>query len=124
GEAKSKIENQKSEITIDVPKDGEKRVDWTVHVLKEGEARIRMTAQAPSAADATEMTFPVLIHGVERSVTKTGVLRPNETKTEVTVSLPQARKPGSSELVVQVNPSLAAIMLDALPYLNDYPYGC
>ena len=27
-------------------------------------------------------------------------------------------------MIVQVTPSLAVTMLDALPYLVDYPYGC
>src|SRR5207248_4157474 len=54
---------------------------------------------------------------------QSGALR-DQSQAQVNVDLPQARKPGSSELVVQLNPSLAATMLDALPYLADYPYGC
>src|SRR5262249_12455933 len=42
----------------------------------------------------------------------------------LTLTVPHERKPGSTELVVQLSPSLAATMLDALPYLADYPYGC
>jgi len=34
------------------------------------------------------------------------------------------RRQGASLLDVQLNPSLAATLLDALPYLEDYPYGC
>ena len=40
------------------------------------------------------------------------------------LDLPKAREADSTSLVVQVTPSLAVTMLDALPYLIDYPYGC
>jgi alpha-2-macroglobulin len=111
------------ETWVDIPKDGEKRVDWTVKVKKEGALRVRMTAQCGKAADAMEMTLPVLVHGVERMTAQSGVLK-QQRSAVANVELPAARKPGSSELVVQLNPSLATVMLDALPYLADYPYGC
>ena len=40
------------------------------------------------------------------------------------MNLPEQRKAGSTELEIQVTLSLAVSMLDALPYLIDYPYGC
>jgi len=108
---------------VDLSKDGEQRVNWTVRVRHEGELRVRMTARSPKAADAAELTLPVLVHGVERQVAQSGVLR-TERQAMIPIRLPEARKPGSSELVVQLNPSLATVALDALPYLADYPYGC
>ena len=111
------------EVWVEVPRDGEARVDWNVHVRREGSLQVKMTAQSHYASDATEMTFPVLVHGVERATVQNGVLR-DRSEAKLTISLPKARKPGSSELVVNLNPSLATIMLDALPYLNGYPYGC
>ena len=44
--------------------------------------------------------------------------------TTLTLNLPKERRRGSTALDVQLTPSLAAIALDALPYLADYPYGC
>jgi alpha-2-macroglobulin len=112
-----------AELWVDVPKEGEKRVDWAIRVRQEGQLKVRMAAQAQSASDATELTFPVLVHGVERATAQGGVMRA-ENRAELAINLPEARKPGSSELVVQLNPSLAATMLDSLPYLIEYPYGC
>src|SRR6185295_18701140 len=45
---------------------------------------------------------------------------------DVTIKLdiPAARKRESTSLTVQIAPSMAVTMLDALPYLIDYPYGC
>ena len=42
----------------------------------------------------------------------------------VQLSIPKERKKDSTRLSIQVTPSLAVTMLDALPYLIDYPYGC
>src|SRR5574340_360068 len=42
----------------------------------------------------------------------------------MTLTLPKERRRGSTELNVQLTPSLGAVALDALPYLADYPYGC
>src|SRR4030095_13785368 len=45
--------------------------------------------------------------------------------TDVTVALTlPPRQPGTTDFSVSVTPSLAVTMLDALPYLADYPYGC
>lgn len=108
-----------------IPKNGEKRMDWRVHIKREGGLRVRMTAQSEKAADAMETVVPVLVHGVERMTAQSGVMRRDGAgSATVNIELPEARKPGSSELVVQLNPSLSAVMLDSLPYLADYPYGC
>jgi len=40
------------------------------------------------------------------------------------LQLPKERRNDSTSLTVQVTPSMAVTMLDALPYLIDYPYGC
>ena len=123
GSDAAEVVDSPTETWVDIPQEGEKRVDWTVQVKHPGDLRVRMIAQTTAAADATELTLPVLVHGVERMTTQSGVLR-EQSHTELTIALPEARKPNRSELVVQLNPSLGAIMLDALPYLLDYPYGC
>jgi uncharacterized protein YfaS (alpha-2-macroglobulin family) len=109
--------------TVQVEKDGEIRVDWTVDVKKAGQTKIKVVAQTDQESDAAELTFPVLVHGVEKFVVQSGVLRDGGEAT-LTYDLPEMRRQGASLLDVQLNPSLAATLLDALPYLEDYPYGC
>lgn len=115
---------------IDLPKGGEKRLDWRVRVERPGEARIRVVAEGASDSDAMELGFPVYTHGVEKLVVKSGsmLMTPNEKPgsraAKLTVDLPVERATDSGELIVQINPSAATAMLDALPYLVDYPYGC
>src|SRR5207248_3000111 len=40
------------------------------------------------------------------------------------IELPAARRKGSAAVVVRVNASTMTVMLDALPYLLNYPYNC
>ncbi len=102
----------------------EKRFDWRVRVVKEGEAIVRMKALAEKDADAMEMTFPVFVHGTLKTDSWSITMRPEETKAAFTIRVPEDRKPEQSRLEIPYTPSLAVTMVDALPFLVDYPYGC
>ena len=106
-----------------IEKDGEARIDWTVNVRKAGLTKIKVIAQTNEESDAAEMEFPVLAHGVEKFIARNGVLRDGGKATE-TFDLPDLRRKGVTLLDVQMSSSLAGVMLDALPYLENYPYGC
>ncbi len=108
--------------TLQVPAKGEARADWSVEVKQSGEAKLLVEAKAGAYGDAMEKTFPVYEHGLEKFVAKSGKVRGAEST--VVLELPRARKTESTSLSVQVAPSLAVALLDALPYLFDYPYGC
>ncbi|SHJ40970.1 hypothetical protein SAMN02745216_01604 [Desulfatibacillum alkenivorans DSM 16219] len=102
----------------------EKRVDWRVKVVKEGEAIVRMKAISAKESDAMEMRFPVYVHGMEKTETFSGVIRPDQNSGVFTIDVPKARRPEASRLEVRYSPTLAGAMVDALPYLANYPYGC
>jgi uncharacterized protein YfaS (alpha-2-macroglobulin family) len=107
---------------VHVPANGQARVDWRVRVRQAGEATLKLVAVAGDLADAVERKLPVHAHGIEALVAHAGKFTRGELV--VPIELPEARGPGSTSLTVQVSPSLAVTMLDALPYLADYPYGC
>jgi len=113
-------------LWVAVPKDDQRRVDWLVRVLRSGTASVRITAQTEEESDAVEMQFPALVHGAGKFEAHSGVLRDIEGSQTVTLTLnlPKGRRRGATELNLQLMPSLAAVALDALPYLADYPYGC
>jgi hypothetical protein len=115
-----------SSLWITVPSEEERRVDWVVRVARTGAASVRMTAQTDEESDAVELEFPALVHGVEKFEAQTGVIRDLEGRRTVTLKLevPKERRRGATEVNLELTPSLAAIALDALPYLADYPYGC
>jgi hypothetical protein len=99
---------------------GEARADWTVLAEKAGEAKLRVTARGTNLGDAMEKSFVVYEHGIDKLIARSGKMRGGETI--VKLELPRERR--STDLVVQVAPTLAVAMLDALPYLLEFPYGC
>jgi uncharacterized protein YfaS (alpha-2-macroglobulin family) len=109
---------------VTIPSKGEKRVDWRVKVLAEGEAVVRMKALSDEDSDAMEMRFPCLVHGMLKVESFTGVIRPDKNAARVNLNVPAERRINDTRLEVRYSPTLAAAMVDALPYLVDYPYGC
>ncbi len=105
-----------------VPANSEERVDWVVNVTKPGAVKLKVTARGETEADAMEREFTAYEHGIEKFVARSGKMRSGEVT--VRIEIPKERKPESTSLMVQVAPSMAVTMLDALPYLIDYPYGC
>jgi hypothetical protein len=118
------IKGQKQTQTIWLAADGEKRVDWRVKVFKEGEAVVRMKALTDEASDAMQMRFPVYVHGMVKQVPKTGVIRADQNQAQIKLRVPAARRVEQSRLELRYSPTLAGAMVDALPYLVSYPYGC
>jgi uncharacterized protein YfaS (alpha-2-macroglobulin family) len=113
-----------AESTIEIPAGGEKRVDWRVKAVREGEAVLRMSALTDEESDAVQMTFPVYVHGMLKMDSYSGSLRPADEKGEFEVTVPSKRRSEDTRLEVRYSPTLAGAMVDALPYLVDYPYGC
>ncbi|MBN1671918.1 MAG: alpha-2-macroglobulin [Kiritimatiellae bacterium] len=113
-----------TEQSVIVAADGEKRVDWRVKVVKEGEAVIRMLALTDEESDAMEMRFPVYVHGMLKTESFSGVVRREQGSAAITVKVPAERRIDESRLEIRYSPSLAAAMVDALPYMVEYPYGC
>jgi len=110
--------------TIEVKPNGEARVDWHVKVLDEGEAIVRMKALTDEESDAMEQKFPCYVHGMLKMEARSGVVRPNQPGGKMSFTVPAQRRPKQTRLEVRYSPTLAGAMVDALPYLVDYPYGC
>ena len=110
--------------TVQIAAGSEQRVDWRVKVVHEGQAVIRMKALTDEESDAAQMSFPAFVHGMLKMEAFAGALRPDEQKGQVIVRVPSERKPDQSRLEVHYSPTLAGALVDALPYLADYPYGC
>src|SRR6185295_9252315 len=107
---------------VSVPANGEARVDWLVAVTQSGNAKLKVEARGNKHSDAMEKSFAVYEHGIEKLITKSGKLRGDDVT--IKLDIPAERKRESTTLSVQIAPSMAVTMLDALPYLIDYPYGC
>ena len=108
--------------SVKVAPNGEVRVDWAVTATAAGPARLKLTARGGEYSDGMEKTYAVYEHGIEKFVSRSGKVRGYAVT--VKLDIPKERKRESTTLKVQVTPSSAITMLDALPYLIDYPYGC
>ncbi|MFP4106526.1 MAG: MG2 domain-containing protein [Phycisphaerae bacterium] len=107
-----------------VKADGETRVDWRLRVIQPGTATLTVKALTDEESDAMQMNFPVLVHGAPKMDSFSGVIRPKETGDVIAFRIPEKRKPTESRLELRYSPTLAGAMVDALPYLAEYPYGC
>ncbi|NUL81666.1 MAG: alpha-2-macroglobulin [Armatimonadetes bacterium] len=108
------------DIELTVPANGEARADWKTRVLNHGPVKLKTTAVAGRQTDGMERTYLAFEHGIDRLIAKSGKFASNEAA--ILMDIPAARR--STEFEVMVTPSLAVTMLDALPYLIRYPYGC
>ena len=111
----------KEEKEVEVEKNGEYRVDWKVKAEKAGMSTIILSGLTPTESDAVKMRFPVLPHGIDKHIIRSGSVKD---KSEIIFNLPKEHKDGSQALELVLSPSMAITMLDALPYLAKYPYGC
>ena len=109
---------------ISIPAGGEKRIDWRVKAVAEGESSITMKAITDEESDAMQMSFPVLVHGMLKTESFSGALRPNDKTASLKLNVPAERREDQTRLEIRYSPSLATAMVDALPYLASYPYGC
>ena len=84
-----------------------------------------MKALTDEESDAMQMTFPSYVHGMLKMESFAGVDparsgqgpgRPPRSR--------RSGRPEQSRLEVRYSPTLAGALVDALPYLVDYPYGC
>ena len=114
------VKGEASPVTVQP--NSEARVDWRVAVNQPGDAKLKVIARGSKYADAMEKTFTVYEHGIEKLISKSGKLRADGVT--IKLDVPAERKRESTSLTVQIAPSMAVTMLDALPYLIDYPYGC
>ena len=117
-------------VTVTVPPKGESRVDWLVRAENEGKLVVTMTAQTDEESDAMQLSVPVQIHGMAKQDARSGMI-PSAKLSELTqdsaameFTIPEARRPKDSALEIRYSPTLAGAMLDAIPYLVEYPYGC
>jgi alpha-2-macroglobulin len=107
---------------VEVKANGETRVDWQVNATQANEAKLKVEGRGEKYADAMEKTFTVYEHGIEKFVSRSGKMRGDSVA--IKLDIPKERRAETTTLTVQVAPSMATTMLDALPYLIKYPYGC
>ncbi len=108
---------------VSVPANDKVKVVWPVTVTNVPTVTLFFGARGGGLADAVQITLPVYRHSTPEVVATAGALDADGQRVEA-ASLPLSYDPTQGELTVQIDPSLAAGMVDGLDYLEHYPYEC
>jgi hypothetical protein len=109
---------------VDIDANGEARIDWRIHIDEPGQIVVRMKALTDVESDAMQQQFPVYVHGMLKMESFAGVIRPKDESGRIKINVPKERRISDSRLEIRYSPTLAGAMVDALPYLVEFPYGC
>lgn len=102
----------------------ESRTAWSIRANAVGDAQLTLTAHAGNEGDAMQLPLPILEDGIPQHTAAFGRLAENAATASFSLDLPSPLDPARTEVSVQLSPHHAIALLDALPYLIDYPYGC
>ncbi|MDR2344630.1 MAG: alpha-2-macroglobulin [Planctomycetaceae bacterium] len=109
---------------IKVTANGEAKIDWLVDAKKAGSLKIRMFAKTDEESDAIEKTIPIYVHGILKQEAWSGYIAPDKNSSTIEINVPSERKPEQTKLTLRYSPTLAMSLIESLPYLAEYPYGC
>jgi uncharacterized protein YfaS (alpha-2-macroglobulin family) len=115
------LEAESGERRVKVASHGVARLDWKVRATKSGTAKIKAEALSPAESDAMEIEIPVRPHGLVQQMVKSGRV---EGAWNETISLPADAALDTASLELSVTAPGVGAILEALPYLAGYPYGC
>jgi len=111
---------------VTVKANSQTRVEWWGTAQAVSSADLEFSTQAGNLQDAVRVSkgaLPVLRYSAPQTFATSGSLSEGGQKLEL-VSLPVTFDANSGSLNVELDPSLAAAMLDALEALEVYPYDC
>jgi uncharacterized protein YfaS (alpha-2-macroglobulin family) len=108
---------------VDIPSNGESRMEWPYKAQAVGTATITGTATTPGDGDAVEQSLPVLPYGIKRDAGTSGSTASGTDRT-IDLTIPEQSNPAARSIQVALAPSMAGSMLSALDFLAEYPYGC
>jgi len=116
-------------IDVTIPPGGEVRIDFKTTAERPGDVKLLARARGVRESDALELTKPIVPWGAAKIVSRGGKLeaRNNAAKAAEAafdITVPEKIGAGSQSLTVTLNPSIAAVAMESLPYLAAYPYGC
>lgn len=118
------VKQEKRSVTVTVPANGEKRVDWKITAPDLGTATLTVKALTNEESDAMEMSVPIMPQGVKTGTSAIVDIAETNGSRTMNLAIPANGKLETGELYVSLSPSAASSMLGALDDLIGYPYGC
>lgn len=113
-------------LPMELPAEGEATIDLPFSVTGTGEATFLAILATPRESDGLDRRLPVLPYGLDRYIGAAGVAGDADgTSTDGwDFAVPERSDAASRSLVVDLTPSPAIALIESLPYLVRYPYGC
>jgi hypothetical protein len=113
------------DAAIDVPAFGHAVVDRGTSAPRHGAARVEVAAVVDGAGDRTEARLPLLAKGVKHVDGRSGLIETGRgDAAETFLEVPEDAIPGSTRLVLVLQPGVEPAILEALLALDLFPYGC
>ncbi len=99
-----------------------RRTDRGARAPKHGTALLRADALSDVESDAVEQSLLVLPHGVKERQATSGAVTGGEAFWRF--EIPEGAIEGTERLTLRLTPTVSTAIVDALVYLDAYPYGC
>lgn len=112
---------------LEIPAGEERYVDFTVTAPfypTDGKATLTFIARSEKDNDGLEMKLPVLPYGVENYVAGQKIFGDDERTWKTRLTLDHDARTDLAELQLSFTPGVIPSVLETLPYLIQYPYGC
>jgi uncharacterized protein YfaS (alpha-2-macroglobulin family) len=108
---------------VDLPPQGEGRVEYRLKAETAGRATLTASAAAADAGDALEIPLPVHAYGLPMSAAAEARLD-NTASASLVHEFPPGAGASGRTVEIRLAPSIAGALFAALEYLLEYPYGC
>ena len=112
---------------LEIPAGEERYVDFTVTAPfypVDGKSTLRFIARSEKDNDGLELPLPVLPYGVENFVAEQKVFADAQANWQTKLSLDRDARSELAEIVVSYIPGILPAVIETLPYLIQFPYGC
>jgi hypothetical protein len=109
------------ERALKVPARAAERLDWKLPPARPGKLVLRAEALSAAGSDRVEIELPVRPHGAEERQLAAGRV---DGSWHGSLSLPGEASIGTAVLTVAVTTAGTGTIIEALPFLAGYPYGC
>ncbi|HVG93453.1 MAG TPA: MG2 domain-containing protein, partial [Planctomycetota bacterium] len=110
---------------VKVPAGGRTVVDRVLSAKDPGAVRLEAEVTSAAGGDKVEAAFRTQAHGLRATDGRSGLVSTSAGDVQETfLEVPEGAVPGATRLVVALYPAYDTAILDALDFLESFPYGC
>jgi hypothetical protein len=110
-------------MSFTVPAGKDERYDFHILAVEASQVSVKLMAVTDDDSDTLLKRLEVMEWGSDKMVARASGMRAPG-KMELVLDLPEERRKDTTEFVLALEPSVAGVVLQSMPYLLHYPYGC